>query len=47
MNPVYVKMDYLGIVGVDKKQRIVEFQHLPLLPAENVHIDVNVCIVNC
>ena len=47
MNPLYVKMDCLGIVGVDKKQRIVEFQHLPLLPAENVYIDVSVCNLNC
>jgi hypothetical protein len=42
MSTKYVKIGWLGMVGVDKRQRVVKMRHLSVLGAQTVYINVSV-----
>ena len=47
MSNEYVKIGWLGIVGVDEKQRIVKTRHLPVLEGQTANINISVFNANC
>ena len=47
MVPMRVKMGWLGIVGVDKKQRIVKIQNPLLFEAATAYINVTFFAAKC
>jgi hypothetical protein len=47
MNTENVKIGWLGMVGVDKRQRVVKMRHLSVLGTLTTYINVSVVGVQC